>query len=134
MRTLRIEFGGGEGQRGIQLFLATLTKYMPGDLSDLNMSKSYMGDEGITALSKIFAAGLCPTLTKLNLAQNGCSDRGLRALAQSIANNKSKVRLESLDLSRNDIHEDGANQVNSQRPLPATLPSLEKKTLSLTSD
>ena len=78
---------------------------LKGELSDLDMRGSYMGDEGVTTLSKIFAAGLCPTLTRLNLAQNGCSDRGLRALALSIANNKSKIRLEALDLSRNDIHE-----------------------------
>jgi len=111
VRTLRVEFGSGEGQRGIQLFLGTMTKHMPGELSDLDMRGSYMGDEGVTTLSKIFAAGLCPTLTRLNLAQNGCSDRGLRALALSIANNKSKIRLEALDLSRNDIHEDGAVQL-----------------------
>ena len=108
LSTLHVAFTPTEGLLGINLFFGAIDERPPPRLRTLDLTGSYLGDEGFQLLANIFQSGSCNSIEHLLLGQNGCSDRGARKLFAALGNPRCEAVLKTLDLARNNIEDDGA--------------------------
>ncbi len=77
-------------------------------LVKLDLRENSAGNEGAEALAEEFLAVPHCSLRELSLAKNGVGDRGFRALAKAMEQNRSVIRL---DLSKNQIGDSGEKAI-----------------------
>lgn len=66
---------------------------------EINLSVNYVGDRGMTAVTKVLAVG-CPNIKVLRLKDNGLRNKSVIELAECL---RSHSKIELLDLSNNYI-------------------------------
>ena len=108
LSTLHVEFTATEGLLGINLFFGAMHQRAPPRLRTLDLTGSYLGDEGFQQLAGLFQSGLCDCIEHLLVGQNGCSDRGMTKLLKALASGGCDATLKTLDLARNNVDDDGA--------------------------
>jgi Ran GTPase-activating protein (RanGAP) involved in mRNA processing and transport len=91
-------------------FILSLSELGPNaKLKTLDISESLIGDEGVVQLCQVFTSGKLSALKYLLLKHNAISDVGCRKLALALTSSKCIIQLNTIDLSVNDITDDGAN-------------------------